>query len=165
MNLTKPVKYQKGFTLFISLVLLVIVAGFVVSALNSSKVNLQVAANMKIQREMESAAQRAIETILTPTSGVYTYLATPPASPLLFHASGDDNINDLYEVRITIQCLYKGGTAGDDYSAGIKIQPVIMTYYNIKASVKEKSSYGSAVSGGTIVMNKGIRIPVDMTCS
>jgi Tfp pilus assembly protein PilX len=67
---------QQGATLIVSLIMLVVMTLFAVSAINLSTMNLKIAGNMQAQRLMEMAAQDAIERMLsTPTY----YTLTPTA--------------------------------------------------------------------------------------
>ena len=71
---------QRGATLIVSLVMLVVMTLFALSAINLSSMNLKVVGNMQAQRLMEMAAQDAIERMvssptyfsLTPTSQNFT---------------------------------------------------------------------------------------------
>jgi hypothetical protein len=59
---------QGGATLLVSLIMLVMLTLFAISAMNSSTTNLKVVGNMQAQAEAQAAAQAAIETALsTPT--------------------------------------------------------------------------------------------------
>ena len=56
---------QRGATLFIALVMLVMLTMFAVSSLNSSTINLKVVGNMQSRGEALNAAQEAIETTIS----------------------------------------------------------------------------------------------------
>lgn len=59
---------QQGATLIVSLVMLVVMTLFAVSAINLSSMNLKIVGNMQTQRLMEMSAQDAIERMVsTPT--------------------------------------------------------------------------------------------------
>jgi len=60
-----PMRSQRGSTLFIGLVMLVILTMFAVSSLNSSTINLKVVGNMQSRSEALNAAQEAIETTIS----------------------------------------------------------------------------------------------------
>ena len=64
-----PIKRQRGATLLVSLIMLVVLTLFAVSAFNLSSVNLKIAGNYQDQKEMEAIAQQAIEQVIsTPTA-------------------------------------------------------------------------------------------------
>jgi len=56
---------QRGTTLFIALVMLVMLTMFAVSSLNSSTTNLKVVGNMQSRSEALNAAQDAVETVIS----------------------------------------------------------------------------------------------------
>ncbi len=61
----KPEYKQHGATLITALVMLVVLTLLVISAIQSSSVNLRVAGNMQIQQENVHAAQQASETYIS----------------------------------------------------------------------------------------------------
>jgi len=66
--MTTTMRSQRGATLFIALVMLVMLTMFAVSSLNSSTTNLKVVGNMQSRGEALNAAQETIETVIsTPT--------------------------------------------------------------------------------------------------
>lgn len=65
---------QRGVTLIVALVMLVVLTLLVISAIRSSNTNLRIAGNMQMQGEAAAAAQQAIEQIL---SGNFT---APPTA-------------------------------------------------------------------------------------
>ena len=58
-------RHQRGATLLISLIMLVVLTLFAVTGFNLSSVNLKIAGNFQAQRGMEAAAQQAIEQVLS----------------------------------------------------------------------------------------------------
>lgn len=73
------VRRQRGATLLVSLVMLVVLTLFAVSGFNLSSVNLRIVANFQQQKEMEAAAQQAIEQLIS-TSNAFNL--TPAASTI-----------------------------------------------------------------------------------
>lgn len=63
---------QRGATLITALVMLVVLTLLVISAINSSTVNLRIAGNMQIHEEVVAAAQQATEQVLS-----YNFAANP----------------------------------------------------------------------------------------
>jgi len=59
---------QHGATLLVALIMLVVLTLFVVSALNTSKTNLQVVGNMQAKSEALAAGQEVMETVLSTTA-------------------------------------------------------------------------------------------------
>jgi Tfp pilus assembly protein PilX len=66
---------QSGSALIVSLVLLVVLTLIVVSIIKSTNVNSKVAGNMQAQKESESAAQEAIENVISKD-----FMAAPAAA-------------------------------------------------------------------------------------
>src|SRR5258706_13068838 len=67
---------QQGATLIVSLIMLVVITLFAISAINLSSMNLKIAGNMQTQRLMEMAAQDAIERMVSSP----TYYGLTPVS-------------------------------------------------------------------------------------
>lgn len=63
------IQRQRGATLLISLIMLVVLTLFAVAGFNLSSVNLKIAGNFQIQKYIEAIAQQAIEQVIsTPTA-------------------------------------------------------------------------------------------------
>lgn len=84
------IRQQRGATLLVSLIMLVVLTLFAVAGFNLSSVNLKIAGNFQMQKTMEAAAQEAIEQVLsssayfgggsqTFTVGTYNVTVTGPA--------------------------------------------------------------------------------------
>ncbi len=80
---------QRGATLVVSLIMLVVLTLLAVSGIRSSSVNLRIAGNMQMQAEASAAAQQAIEEVISNTDftlaapapktiGFYTVTFVPP---------------------------------------------------------------------------------------
>lgn len=63
--MTKKLRCQRGATLLITLIMLVLLTLFAVSALNTGTTNLKVVGNMQSRSEALNATQEAIETVLS----------------------------------------------------------------------------------------------------
>jgi Tfp pilus assembly protein PilX len=61
----KKLNNQRGATLFVALIFLLIMTLFAVSSINMSTVNLRIIGNMQAMKQMDAAAQDAIEQILS----------------------------------------------------------------------------------------------------
>ena len=107
---------QRGATLFVALIMLVVLTLFVVSALNTSKTNLQVVGNMQARSEAMAAGQEALETVLSTTA----FIATPAnAAPVPCGAAN------------TI-CTDVTGDGVADYVTTLTPQPTCVTVQPIK---------------------------------
>jgi Tfp pilus assembly protein PilX len=63
--MTNRSRAQCGATLLVALIMLVVLTLFVISALNTSKTNLQVVGNMQARAEALAAGQEAMETVIS----------------------------------------------------------------------------------------------------
>lgn len=65
--MTKSSRRQRGATLLIALIMLVLLTMFAISSLNTANTNLRVVGNMQAKSEATNVAQEAIETTLSTT--------------------------------------------------------------------------------------------------
>lgn len=89
---------QHGATLIVALVMLVLMTLLAVSAINLSTGNLKLIGNMQYQQEATSAAQAAINQVLS-SAGYLTQPANTP-SQITVNVNGHD-----YTVQLTRPCL------------------------------------------------------------
>lgn len=61
----RAARRQRGATLLIALIMLVMLTLFAVSAIRTGNVGFKIVANQQVQKEMEAAAQEAIEQVLS----------------------------------------------------------------------------------------------------
>jgi len=137
-------KRQTGATLIVSLMMLVILTLFAMSAINSSSVNLQIVGNMQILKKVEDAAQNAIEDGISSIATINIAIANPnaPASIL-------PPVNGVNVTLSTPQCT--GSAPATDYSALSKIVP--------EDSVWELSAAASDPnSGAAVVIHQGVKV-------
>ena len=92
---------QRGATLLVGMVMLVLLTLLALSAINSSTVNLKVVGNMQYQAEAKSAAQAGLNTIMSKGS----YFSDPGTAPtsITVDTTGDGNAD--YTVAITPPCI------------------------------------------------------------
>jgi hypothetical protein len=65
--MTRPGRREDGATLLVSLIMLIMLTLFAISAMNSSLMNLRMTGNMQVRNEALDATQRAIETAISTT--------------------------------------------------------------------------------------------------
>ena len=129
---------QSGATLVVSLIMLVVLTMFAVSAINLSSVNLKIVGNMQVQKQMEYAAQDAIEQMLSSAS---YYNLTPIART--FTSSG-------FTVSVAVPvCIRSVPATG--YSATSNISPEDDDW-ELVASVTD------ALTGAGVVVHQGFRL-------
>jgi Tfp pilus assembly protein PilX len=76
---TARIRRQRGATLIVTLIMLVVITLFAVSAFNSSNINMKVVGNMQSQAEAMAASQRAIEETVSHTDFYNTPANAIPA--------------------------------------------------------------------------------------
>jgi len=98
MTMHKPIARQRGMAMVIGMIMLVLLTLLVVSAINSSSVNLRITGNMQAQDEARAMAQQAIERVL----GVKTnFYPTPTAQAATnYYADSDSSGNAVYSVSV-----------------------------------------------------------------
>lgn len=88
---------QDGSTMIISLIMLVLLTLFVLSAINSSTVNLRVSSNVQAQDEARAAGQRALEQFVSSYANFYP---TPASLPATGYDINNDGVAD-YSVSVS----------------------------------------------------------------
>jgi Tfp pilus assembly protein PilX len=78
-----PQHRQRGATLFVALVMLVVLTLLAISAIRSSSINLRIAGNMQMAGEASAAAQQAIEQVLSSN-----FTAAPASSVIAVDING-----------------------------------------------------------------------------
>jgi Tfp pilus assembly protein PilX len=86
---------QRGAALFISLIMLIVITLFVLSAINMSTVNLRITANSQARTEGVAAAQQAIEQVISKDFTINPQAATVPVS------QRNDQAKTDYTVAVT----------------------------------------------------------------
>jgi hypothetical protein len=166
-----PVRYerQRGATLLVALIMLVVLTLFVVSAISSSNTNLRIAGNMQIQNESAAAAQQAIEQVIS--SIAFTTSTTAQNIPV------DVNNDGTAEYTVTVQpvCLssvpIRNSELDPNNPSDLSCmgsgfgQPISMCYkqqWDIQATVRD--SHGASVAEP---QHQGVfvRVPADTACS
>ena len=117
------IRSQRGATLFIALVMLVMLTMFAVSSLNSSTTNLKVVGNMQSRGEALNAAQETIETVIStpqfisnPANAVLNPCGT--ANRLCTDLTGDGTPEYTTQLVPMPTCVSK---------AGIKMTDLVLT--------------------------------------
>lgn len=134
---------QRGTTLLVALIMLVIITLFAVSAINTSSVNLQIVGNMQVQKTMEQNAQDAIEQVSSSITPFNDAIANPNLAPTVV------TVNNVAVTVSTPRCL--GATPAAGYSALSATGPED-TDWEVNATVNDASS------GAAVVVHQGLKI-------
>lgn len=136
---------QRGATLLVGLVMLVVLILLVVSAMRSSTVNLRIAGNMQAKTEAVAAAQQAVEQVISSTAIFYA-----PAAQTVAVDINNDGTTD-YSVQIdTPTCLKMTTAAG--YSALFAASAPQDSYWDIKSTVTDNRT------GAKVILHQGIKV-------
>lgn len=137
------IKRQRGITLFIALIFLLIMTLFAVSSINMSTTNLRIIGNMQAAKQMDAAAQDAIEQKLSDNTNFGTAVA---ASSVIGSVAGVDYVVDVNAPA----CIDSQVATG--YSAVVQnIIPEDNTW-EIVATVSD------SVTGATSTIHQGVEI-------
>lgn len=152
-SLTNPAKKQTGASLLISLVMLVVLTLLVVSAIRMSNSNLKVVGNMQAKNEATSAAQQAIEQVMSNASNFYT----PTPKTISIDINNDGTAD--YSVAVSAPvCLKMVAVPG--YSVDFADSAPQDAYWDIKAVVTDTRTGASS----TVHQGAKLRMASTATC-
>jgi len=98
MKRHQPLARQRGLAMVIGMIMLVLLTLLVVSAINSSSVNLRITGNMQAQDEARAMAQQAIERVLGVKANFYP---TPTAQAATnYYVDNNSTGNAVYSVSV-----------------------------------------------------------------
>ena len=139
------VSRQRGITLVMSLIMLVVLTMIAISATYSTNSSIRIVGNMQMQDEALNAAQAAIDKKL---SSLNTF--TAPAKDEIQIDVNRDGTND-YKVSVAIPvCLSSKPKSG--YSASVAASAPQITTWDLSAQAVDTST------GAKVTINQGVRI-------
>lgn len=151
-------QYQRGATLLVTMIMLVIFTLFVVTMIGASGVNLKIAGNMQSKQRVEADAQRAIEQVISDAENL-----DPPFNDGLPANQFPQTamLNDSTVTTPPPTCLREVPVAG--YAMGSATQPSLAPLdmvWEIQATAQD------AMSGAVAVIHQGLRIrrPLGSLC-
>lgn len=145
-------KRQRGVTLLVSLVMLVVLTLLVVSAIRMGDTNLKTVGNMQAKNEATAAAQQAIEQIM----GNPNNFSTATAQTISIDIN-NDGVAD-YTVNTSAPACLKM-VAADGYSVDFAASAPKDTYWDIKAVVTDSRT------GATVTVHQGAKVRSDSTAT
>lgn len=147
-------KSQRGTTLLIALIFLVILTLFAVSGMNTGIINLRTANNAQLMVEAEYAAQAQIEQLLNSVTGFVSVVAPPPT----YVDVNGDSVTDFVVTMQAPKCLSIVPAPG--YSYEFAASAPKDTVWQIVARADD------SVFGATTTVRQGvkIRLPVNAVC-
>lgn len=170
---------QRGSTLIVTLLFLVLMSMFAVSGFNSSSANLRVVGNMQARQESTAAAQAAVENTISSTEFT-TDSEAVAATPFPVDINGDGTVDyrvrmvpkpSCYRVRpiksaqldvalaADLACMRSGvvqfsGLDSADLAATAGNSMCSQTEWNIRAEVAD------ARTGANVALNQGVAVRV-----
>ena len=153
---SKSQRHQRGTTLLIALIFLVILTLFAVSGMNTGVINLRTANNAQLILEAEFAAQQQIEGVL---NGVAPFMASALGSTTTTNVDvNGDSVTDFVVVTQPATCLSMVPAPG--YSYEFAASAPKDTVWQVSATATD------SVFGATSTLRQGvkIRLPVSATC-
>ena len=138
-----PARHQRGMTLIVSLVMLIMLTMFAISTMNLSNSNLKVVGNQQALRAVEAAAQQALEQVVSGSA----IFSAPAAQTFTI---------DGFTVAVTSPvCIRAQISTGSGIGIGGLIPE--MNLFEVRASTTDSFSgaTASAVQGVDLVMLSG----------
>jgi len=137
---------QRGMTLVVGLIMLLVITLFVVSAIRLSTANLRTVGNMQARSEAAAASQRAIEDMMSSTAAFTAPGAIVPTTPVTVAV----NKTDYSVARATPVCVKTEPVTGNSYdNSGLALQD---TYWDLQATATNSKS------GASVTTHQGVRI-------
>ena len=171
---------QSGATLLVALVMLVILTLFAITAINFTNINTRIVGNQQFKKEAESAAQQAVEQIISSdftinpvatavnvdinNDGITDYivqvakpacLTTKPIKLLELDIAIADDANCYTSAKVVPG---GGGSAGNSLCSN--------THWDVQATVTDSGATGSSGSGAKAVLHQGVtkRVKIGTPC-
>ena len=141
---------QRGATLVVGLVMLLVLTLLVVSSIRMSNTNLKVVGNMQVKGEAVAAAQQAIETLLSDVTNFYT----PAAHTTTVDINNDGTADYTVSVEVPV-CLKL--VPVDGYSNEFAESAPKDSYWDIKAVVTDTRT------GASATIQQGAKVRLDAT--
>ena len=173
-------QHQRGITLVVGLIMLIVLTLLVVSAVRFSSTNLRIAGNMQVQTEAAAAAQQGIEKILSAD-----FTAAPVAANIDIDLN-NDGIKDFTAVIPTPVCNNTQPLTGADgnpnvaedqplFSSGSSENSGIIdskgnsaggTAYILKQKWDVQARVTDTKSGAELTQHQGVavRVPAGTSC-
>jgi len=142
----RPIADQRGMTLVVGLIMLLVITLFVVSAVRMSTANLRTVGNMQARNEAAAASQRAIEDMMSSTAAFTSPAAIVPGTPVTVAV----NKTDYSVARATPVCVRTEPVTGNSYdNSGLALQD---TYWDLEATATNSKS------GASVTTHQGVKV-------
>jgi Tfp pilus assembly protein PilX len=144
---------QRGMTLVVGLIMLVVITLFVLSAVRLSTANLRTVGNMQARNEAAAASQRAIEDMMSSTAAFTAPANIVPTAPVTVNV----NKTDYSVARATPVCVKTEPVTGNSYdNTGLALQD---TYWDLEATAT------NAKSGASVTTHQGVKVRLNASAT
>lgn len=165
MNAVRTVhrRRQRGVTLIVGLIMLVLITLMVTTAFTLNTSNLKSVGNMQFRNESVAAANKAIEQVVG-NSFPTGFIAVPPATTVTYDINNDGNVDYRVAVAqpVCLEAVETGSATGA--CSGIRggglagcAAPNFSTLWEIRANVED------AASGSSVWVHQGVRMEISET--
>ena len=153
---------QRGVTLIVGMIMLILITLMVTTAFTLSSNNLKSVGNMQFRNESLAAANKALEQTVA-TQFLTGFLSIPPAQTITFDVNNDGtsdytiNVSQPTCVEATTLALGSNASACSGSRAGALggcPKANVSTLWDMQASVTD------SISGASMVVKQGVRIEV-----
>lgn len=151
---------QRGVTLIIGLIMLLLITVMVTSAYTLSSTNFKSVGNMQFRNESIAAANKAIEQVIG-TNFATGFLTLPPVQTISYDRNNDGTADYTVSVAIPvcIQSIQTAGAVGPGAGSSVDLtgfEPTASynTLWDITATVTD------AVSGTSVTVSQGVRTEI-----
>ena len=146
---------QRGVTLFVSLVLLVLITLMVTTAFTLSNTNLKSVGNMQSRNEAISAANKAIEQVISSS------FTTSPAAEVINVDINNDSVTDYIVSIATPVCV----RSAIDVPANLSSEelPMMSSYSSWNTLWEIEAVVNDAVTGAKTTVRSGTRVILTQT--
>lgn len=145
--LRKNPKNQSGVVLIITMVLLIMITLFAVTAIRSSTTELQIAGNAQLRKELAAAAQEGVEMRINSMTDFNNLIAGVPVGVATYSLQGGRYAVDVSEPAC-IKAVPEPGTSL--VNAGVAASE--FTYWQLVSSVTDTNS------GATVRSSQGVKM-------
>ncbi len=172
--MSATLRRQRGATLVIGLIMLVLLTLMAVSSFNLGKSNLQIVGNMQFRNQTQRAAEEAVETAISATASISTpstasvdvngdgtpdvaITITPTLTQAYVKKNSAINMNNAAEVGCTLGTAQTFGQVGTATGNSL----CAATLYDLRVDARD------TVTNTTIELHQGIsiQVPADQVCS
>lgn len=156
---------QRGVTLIVGLIMLILITLMVTTAFTLNTSNLKSVGNMQFRNESVAAANKAIEQVVGNSFPV-GFVTVPAATTVTFDINNDGNVDYRVAVAVPVcvEASVVAGTSGTGACSGIRggvlagcSSPNYSTLWDLRATVNDDAS------GSAVTVRQGVRMEITET--